>query len=68
MTDMETLTIAAPAVGARYRKHATGRTWHVSRICDSGLIRLSEEFYGADCERSSYVTDNELAAEYGPLR
>ena len=58
---------AAPAVGARYRKNSTGRTWHVSKMCDSGLISLTEEFYGADCDRRDYLTETELAAEYAPL-
>lgn len=65
---MTTLTMpAAPAIGERYRKNATGRTWRVSRICESGLISLSEEYYGADCERRGYVTGIELGAEYDPM-
>lgn len=65
---MTTLTVTdAPAVGVRYRKRSTSRTWHVSRICDSGLIGLSEEFYGTDCERRDYVTHAELGTEYSPL-
>jgi hypothetical protein len=64
---MDTLTLDAPVAGARYRKRSTGRTWHVSRISDSGLIGLSEEFYGTDCERRDYVTHAELGAEYAPL-
>ncbi|MET4144064.1 hypothetical protein [Arthrobacter sp. UYCo732] len=61
---MTTLTLDASAVGARYRKHSTGRTWAVTRICDSGLIGLVEEFYGAGCERRGYVTWTELGSEY----
>jgi len=62
---MTTLAVPdAPAVGARYRKHSTGRTWHVSRLCDAGLIGLSEDYYGTDCERRNYVTGPELASEY----
>lgn len=55
-----------PAVGARYRKHSTGRTWHILKVCDSGLISLGEEYYGADCERRVYLTDDEQAAGYDP--
>ncbi|ACL42406.1 hypothetical protein Achl_4455 (plasmid) [Pseudarthrobacter chlorophenolicus A6] len=58
------LAPAAPAVGARYRNHSTGRTWHVLKICDSGLISLGEEYYGTDCERRVYLTDEELGAGY----
>lgn len=65
---MTTLTVPdAPAVGARYRKHSTGRTWNVSEICGSGLISLIEKHYGADCEIRGYVTYAELAAEYDAL-
>jgi len=66
---MTTLTASdAPAVGTPYRKRSTGRTWHVSRICDAGLIGLSEDFYGTDCERRDYVTGTELGTEYEPLK
>lgn len=65
---MTTLTVLdAPAVGARYRQSSTGRAWHVSKICDSGLVSLVEEFYGADCERRGYVTETELGSDYEPL-
>lgn len=57
----------APALGARYRQHSTGRSWRVLRICDSGLIGLGEEYYGSDCERRGYVTDTELGAGYEAL-
>ncbi|MFB9714154.1 hypothetical protein [Arthrobacter methylotrophus] len=60
-------TAVAPAAGARYRKQSTGRTWHVDRITEAGLISLTEEFYGSDCERRDYVTHAELGAEYAPL-
>lgn len=63
---MTTLTLAAPAVGSRYLSHVTGRRWHVSSIGPTGVIALTEEFYGPDCEHRSYVTGAELAAEYDP--
>ena len=63
--DMTALTDSdAPAVGARYRKQSTGRTWHVERISDSGLIVLTEEFYGPECDLREYVTPGELATDY----
>lgn len=55
-----------PAIGARYRKQSTGRAWHVERICSSGLIALSEEFYGPECEMREYVTGDELVFDYAP--
>lgn len=58
---------AKPAAGVRYRRRTTGRTWLVSRICDSGLVRITEEFCGTDCERTGYVTEAELASEYSPV-
>lgn len=65
---MTTLTVSdAPAAGARYRKLSTGRTWHVERISDSGLIVLVEEFYGSDCDVRDYETPAELAAGYVPV-
>lgn len=54
----------APAAGTRYRKLSTGRTWHVDRISTAGLIVLTEEFYGEDCDLREYVTPGELAAGY----
>lgn len=64
---MTTLTVLrAPAIGASYRKHSTGRAWHVARISGSGLIRLTESFYGAGCDVSCYVTNTELGSEYEP--
>lgn len=66
--DMTTITVSnAPAVGARYRKLSTGRTWHVDRISDAGLIVLTEEFYGEDCDVREYETPGELAAGYAPV-
>jgi hypothetical protein len=65
--DMTTLTIAPPAAGARYRKLSTGRTWHVERISDCGLIVLLEEFYGEGCDVREYETPAELAAGYTPV-
>ncbi|HEX9087425.1 MAG TPA: hypothetical protein VF867_07875 [Arthrobacter sp.] len=56
----------APAIGVRYLKQSTGRAWHVVRICNSGLIALSEEFYGPECEMREYVTRDELAGDYAP--
>jgi hypothetical protein len=65
--DMTTLTIApAPAAGARFRKQSTGRTWHVDRITESGLVALTEEYYGEGCDMREYVTADELAADYAP--
>lgn len=62
---MTTLTVRdAPTVGARYRKYSTGRAWHVDRISTAGLIVLTEEFYGEDCEVREYVTRDELADGY----
>lgn len=64
---MSSLTApAAPALGSRFTSHATGRTWHVSSVGDTGVIGLTEEYYGADCERRSYMTGDELAADYDP--
>lgn len=66
--DMTTLTVSdAPAAGARYRKLSTGRTWHVERISGSGLVVLTEEFYGEDCDVREYETPAELAAGYTPI-
>lgn len=66
---MSTLTApATPAVGSQFTSHATGRTWHVSSVGDSGIIGLTEEYYGPNCERRSYVTGEELAADYDPAR
>lgn len=59
-----TTVLDAPAVGARYRKLSTGRTWHVDRISGSGLIVLTEEFYGTDCDLREYVTLGELSTDY----
>jgi hypothetical protein len=61
-----TTTLAAPAVGARYRRLSTGRVWHVRCLAESGLIGLTEEFYGPECDVRGYVTAEELAAEYTP--
>lgn len=57
---------AVPTAGARYRKQSTGRTWHVDRITGSGLISLTEEYYGADCDVREYITAEELAQEFAP--
>lgn len=61
---MATLTLEAPAAGARYRKQSTGRTWHVDRISDCGLLVLTEEYYGEDCVVREYVTPDELATVF----
>lgn len=61
-----TTTIAKPVLGARYRRNSTGRVWHVRCLNDSGLIGLTEDFYGPDCEVRGYVTRDELAADYAP--
>ncbi|QOT19251.1 hypothetical protein [Paenarthrobacter sp. YJN-5] len=55
---------SAPAAGARYRKHSTGRTWHVDRVTGSGLISLTEEYYGIDCDVREYVTTDELGRDF----
>jgi hypothetical protein len=66
--DMTTRTVSdAPAAGARYRKHSTGRIWHVERISEAGLIVLTEEFYRGDCDVREYETPEELAASYTPV-
>lgn len=59
-----TMTLARPALGARYRRHTTGRVWHVRCLSESGLIGLTEDFYGPDCEVRGYVTAEELALDY----
>ncbi|MBG0738656.1 hypothetical protein IV500_04375 [Paeniglutamicibacter antarcticus] len=59
-----TTLLDTPAVGARYRRHSTGRIWHVTRICDSGLIALTEDFYG--CEARDYVSLTDFADAYEP--
>lgn len=61
-----TITLAKPTLGARYRRHTTGRVWHVRSLSESGLIGLTEEFYGPECEVRGYVTADELAADYQP--
>jgi hypothetical protein len=63
---MNTLTPAAPALGSRYHCRATGRPWHVDHVSTEGVVCLKEEFYGPDCERRSYVSVPELAADYDP--
>jgi hypothetical protein len=60
------MVLEAPAVGARYRKLSTGRVWNIHRLCDSGLIGLTEDFYGADCDVRDYVSLEELAQDYAP--
>ncbi len=63
--DMTALTVLdAPAVGAPYR-NSTVHTWHVTKICGSGLTSLSEELY--DCERHDCVTRFQLESWYAPL-
>lgn len=57
----------APAIGALYRKRSTGRNWHVYKICDSGLIGLSEDFHGIHCSVRDIVDRDRLAQDYEAL-
>lgn len=62
---MSTSTLVAPAVGTRYRKLATGRIWHIHRLCDSGLIGITDD-QGDGAEIRDYITSEGLAASYRP--
>lgn len=61
-----TITLEAPALGGRYRKLSTGRVWHIHALHTPGVIGLTEEFYGPDCEVRGYVSPDELASDYAP--
>lgn len=63
---MSIATLEAPAVGARYRGLLTNRAWHVHRVCESGLICLTDD-RGGGWEVRGYVTSDELSQNYTPV-
>lgn len=63
-------TSAAPAPrteGQAFRFRATGRLWKLEGESPGGLIRLINDFFGAENYVRVYVSAEELSEDYEPV-